>query len=112
MPKFTKKKSIYYNDVNLLARPTAIDENNTLGALSRKNIPVELNRVYVSPMQAIIGLDFAKKANELGLGLCLHRFPSSVPTDRDWGSTNGQVQIFKSLLYPFIHLLSHLFTSF
>jgi hypothetical protein len=97
MPKFTNKKSIYYNDVNLLARPTFVDDSNPLGALSRKNIPVELNRVYVSPMQAIIGLDFAKKANELGLGLCLHRFPSSVPTDRDWGSTEGQIQIFKSL---------------
>ena len=52
MPKFTNKKSIYYNDVNLLARPTAIDESNPLGALSRKNIPVELNRVYVSKDQA------------------------------------------------------------
>jgi hypothetical protein len=83
MPKFTNKKSIYYNDVNLLARPTFVDESNTLGALSRKNIPVELNRVYVSPMQAIIGKEFAIKANELGLGLCLHRFPSSVPTDRN-----------------------------
>ena len=97
MPKFTNKKSIYYNDVNLLARPTFVDESNTLGALSRKNIPVELNRVYVSPMQAIIGKEFAIKANELGLGLCLHRFPSSVPTDRDWGSTEGQIKIFKAL---------------
>lgn len=96
MPKFTNKKSIYYNDVNLLARPTAIDESNPLGALSRKNIPVELNRVYVSPMQAIVGMEFAQKANELGLGLCLHRFPHNG-LQRNWGFPDGQARIFQSL---------------
>jgi hypothetical protein len=96
MPIFTDKKSIYYNDVNLLARPTAIDPNNTLGALSRKNIPVELNRVYVSPMQAIVGIEMAQKATELGLGVCLHRFPNNNG-DRNWGSPEGQIEIFKSL---------------
>ena len=96
MPKFTNKKSIYYNDVNLLARRTAIDESNPLGALSRKNIPVELNRVYVSPMQAIVGMEFAQKANELGLGLCLHRFPHNG-LQRNWGFPDGQARIFQSL---------------
>jgi len=97
MPVFTEKKSIYYNDVNLLPRPTAIDPDNEFGALSRKKIPVELNRVYVSPMQAIVGIEFAQKANELGLGVCLHRFPTYDKYGRDWGSPQGQIEIFKSL---------------
>jgi hypothetical protein len=95
MPHFTEKKSIYYNDVNLLARPTAIDPKNALGALSRKNIPVELNRIYVSPMQAIVGKELAQKATDLGLGVCLHRFPNN--SERNWGSPEGQIEIFKSL---------------
>ncbi len=97
MPVFTDKKSIYYNDVNLLSRPTALDPENELGALSRKKIPVELNRVYVSPMQAIVGLEMAQKANELGLGVCLHRFQNFDKNHRDWGSPQGQIEIFKSL---------------
>lgn len=96
MPQFTEKKSVYYNDVNLLARPTAVDPKNALGALSRKNIPVELNRVYVSPMQAIVGKELAQKASELGLGVCLHRFPNTNG-ERNWGSPEGQIEIFKSL---------------
>ena len=97
MPVFTDKKSIYYNDVNLLSRPTAFDPENELGALSRKKIPVELNRIYVSPMQAIVGIEMAQKANELGLGICLHRFQTHNKYHRDWGSPQGQVEIFKSL---------------
>lgn len=96
MPVFTDKKSIYYNDVNLLARPTAIDPENSLGALSRKKIPVELNRVYVSPMQAIVGMEMAQKATDLGLGVCLHRFPNNN-SQNNWGSPEGQVKIFTSL---------------
>ena len=97
MPVFTDKKSIYYNDVNLLSRPTASDPENELGALSRKKIPIELNRVYVSPMQAIVGMDMAQKANELGLGVCLHRFQNYDKNNRDWGSPQGQIEIFNSL---------------
>ena len=68
MAEILKSKSIYYNDVNLVAQPCKVK--------SRKDIPVELNRIIVSPMEAIIGKTFALKANELGLTLCLHRFCS------------------------------------
>lgn len=59
-------KSIYYNDVNLIAKPCKVK--------SRKEIPNELHRIIVSPMQSIIGKKFALKANQLGLSLALHRF--------------------------------------
>jgi hypothetical protein len=68
MAQILKTKSIYYNDVNLVAQPCKVK--------SRKDIPVELNRIIVSPMEAIVGKTFALKANELGLTICLHRFCS------------------------------------
>jgi GMP reductase len=68
MAQILKSKSIYYNDVNLVAQPCKVK--------SRKDIPVELNRIIVSPMEAIVGKTFALKANELGLTVCLHRFCS------------------------------------
>ena len=68
MATILKSNSIYYNDVNLIAQPCKVK--------SRKDIPVELDRIIVSPMQAIVGETFAVKANELGLTLCLHRFCS------------------------------------
>jgi GMP reductase len=63
-------KSIYYDDVNLIAQPTEVK--------SRKGIPQELERVMVSPMQSIIGLIFACRALTLGLSVCLHRFESTI----------------------------------
>ena len=66
MAEILKSKSIYYNDVNLVAQPCKVK--------SRKDIPVELYRIIVSPMEAIVGKTFALKANELGLTVCLHRF--------------------------------------
>jgi GMP reductase len=63
-------KSIYYDDVNLIAQPTEIK--------SRKEIPQELERIIVSPMQSIIGQIFANKAIDLGLTVCLHRFDSTI----------------------------------
>jgi len=68
MAQILKSKSIYYNDVNLVAQPCKVK--------SRKDIPVELDRIIVSPMEAIVGETFALKANELGLTVCLHRFCS------------------------------------
>jgi hypothetical protein len=68
MAEILKSKSIYYNDVNLVAQPCKVK--------SRKDIPVELYRIIVSPMEAIVGKTFALKANELGLTVCLHRFCS------------------------------------
>jgi len=63
-------KSIYYDDVNLIAQPTEVK--------SRKEIPQELERIVVSPMQSIIGQIFANKALDLGLTVCLHRFDSTI----------------------------------
>jgi hypothetical protein len=63
-------KSIYYDNVNLIAQPTEVR--------SRKEIPQELERIIVSPMQSIIGQIFANKALDLGLTVCLHRFDSTI----------------------------------
>ena len=79
MAQILKTKSIYYNDVNLVAQPCKVR--------SRKDIPVELDRIIVSPMEAIVGKTFAIKANELGLTVCLHRFCS----------VEEQVELFNSL---------------
>ncbi len=82
MAEILKSKSIYYNDVNLVAQPCKVK--------SRKDIPVELNRIIVSPMEAIVGKEFAVKANKLGLTLCLHRFCS----------IEEQVELYNSLPHP------------
>lgn len=66
MSTILESKSIYYNDVNLIARPSAIN--------SRGEVPKTLDRIIVSPMEAIIGEKFAIEANRLGLTICLHRF--------------------------------------
>ena len=63
-------KSIYYDDVNLIAQSTELK--------SRKHVPQELERIMVSPMQSIIGLIFASRALRLGLSVCLHRFNSTI----------------------------------
>jgi GMP reductase len=81
MAQILKTKSIYYNDVNLVAQPCKVK--------SRKDIPVELNRIIVSPMEAIVGKSFALKANQLGLTVCLHRFCS----------IEEQVELYNSLPY-------------
>lgn len=82
MAEILKSKSIYYNDVNLVAQPCKVK--------SRKDIPVELNRIIVSPMEAIVGKEFAVKANQLGLTVCLHRFCS----------IEEQVELYNSLPCP------------
>lgn len=63
-------RSIYYDSVNLIAQPTQVK--------SRKNIPEDLGRIIVSPMQSIVGLVFACRAVTLGLSVCLHRFDSTI----------------------------------
>lgn len=76
-----KTKSLYYDDVNLIAQPTDL--------LSRKQVPEEKHRILVSPMQSIIGPIFAKRALELGLTVCLHRFQ---PTIED------RINLFKNII--------------
>jgi len=46
-----KTNSIYYNDVNLIARNSAVN--------SRTEVPRELDRIMVSPMAAVVGKEFA-----------------------------------------------------
>ena len=64
--KILKSKSIYYDDVNLIAQPTEI--------ISRSHIKRELHRIIVSPMQAVVGRTFARTAYNLGVSVALHRF--------------------------------------
>lgn len=64
--KILKSKSIYYNDINLIAQPSEI--------ISRSHIERELYRIIVSPMQAVVGKTFARTAYHLGVSVALHRF--------------------------------------
>ena len=50
--KILKSKSVYYDDVNLIAQPSEI--------ISRSHIERELHRIIVSPMQAVVGKTFAR----------------------------------------------------
>jgi GMP reductase len=89
MAQILKSKSIYYNDVNLVAQPCKVK--------SRKDIPVELNRIIVSPMEAIVGKTFALKANELGLTVCLHRFCSIKEQVELYNSLPNKRNVFVSI---------------
>ena len=89
MAKILKTKSIYYNDVNLIAQPCKVR--------SRRDIPVELNRIIVSPMEAIVGKTFALKANELGLTVCLHRFCSIAEQVELYNSLPNKDNVFVSI---------------
>ena len=89
MAQILKSKSIYYNDVNLVAQPCKVK--------SRKDIPVELSRIIVSPMEAIVGKTFALKANELGLTVCLHRFCSIEEQVELYNSLPNKANVFVSI---------------
>ena len=89
MAKILKTKSIYYNDVNLIAQPCKVR--------SRRDIAVELNRIIVSPMEAIVGKTFALKANELGLTVCLHRFCSIAEQVELYNSLPNKDNVFVSI---------------
>jgi GMP reductase len=66
MATILPSKSIYYNDVNLIAQPSVVE--------SRSQVPRELNRIIVSPMHAVVGPKFSKIATGLGLTVCQHKF--------------------------------------
>lgn len=61
--------SVDYDQVNLIAQPQS-------RLSSRTEVPDELSRIAVAPMQAVVGFEFAKEALRLGLTVCLHRFGS------------------------------------
>jgi len=66
MAKILETKSIYYDDVNLIAQPTALK--------SRKQITDIRERIIVSPMASIVGETFALEALKNGIQVPLHRF--------------------------------------
>lgn len=70
MPKILESKSLYYNDINLIAQPS----KSFIG--SRKEINVDLHRIIVSPMEAVVGEKFAIEALNSGLTVCFPRFNS------------------------------------
>jgi GMP reductase len=80
MPTILQTKSIYYNDVNLIAHHSSVE--------SRSEVPKEMSRIIVSPMDAVVGKTFAVEANKLGLTVCLHRFCD----------VEKQVEIYNSLI--------------
>lgn len=67
MPTFLNTTSLGYDDVNLIAQ-------SQRHIVSRSEIPVELNRVIVAPMQSVVGEKFALEALRLGLQVCMPRF--------------------------------------
>ena len=68
MATILESKSLYYNDVNLIAQHTNLK--------SRKEITDIKERILVSPMASIIGEKFAIEAINNGIKVCLHRFCS------------------------------------
>ena len=84
-----ESKSIYYNDVNLIAKAAKVN--------SRSEIQRELNRVFVSPMSSVIGKTFALEANRLGLGLLLHRFCSAQEEAQLFDSIPNKDNVFCSI---------------
>lgn len=70
MAVILKSKSIYFNDIVMLPK---------LGKVrSRKDVPVELYRVIVSPMVSVVGETFIIEAAKLGLSVALPRFIKNV----------------------------------
>ena len=61
-----KSKSIYYDDVNLIAQPTSVK--------SRADIPKELWRIMATPMSSVVGDTFTKNALDIGISVGIHRF--------------------------------------
>ena len=65
--KILDSRSLYYDDVNLIAQPNGLIK-------SRKEIKTDPWRIFVSPMPAIVGEKFAVEAGKYGVSVCLHRF--------------------------------------
>jgi len=89
MAKILQTKSVYYNDVNLIAKPASIE--------SRSEVPIELNRIIVSPMSAIVGVNFSKVATELGLTVCQHKFCDIDNAVVNYSSVPDKTNLFVSI---------------
>lgn len=66
MPTILYSTSVYFDDVNLIAQPAAIQ--------SRSEVPSFTDRIFVSPMEAVVGESFIKEATLLGLSVCTPKF--------------------------------------
>ena len=89
MATILSTKSLYYNDVNLIAKPAKIN--------SRAEVPKELNRIVVSPMSSVIGVEFAKLASDLGLTVCLHRFCTPQEQVSLYNSIKNKTNVYVSI---------------
>ena len=89
MATILSTKSIYYNDVNLIAQPAKVK--------SRKDVPVELNRIIVSPMAAVVGETFSQAAAEFGLTVCQHKFCDIEKAVKNFTSVNNKENLFVSI---------------
>lgn len=69
MATILNTKSLYYDDVNLIAQPNSVLK-------SRKEVPEEKWRIFASPMPSVVGEKFAIEGIKLGLSVILHRFSS------------------------------------
>lgn len=89
MATLLNSKSIYYNDVNLIARPASV--------LSRKDVPIELNRIIVSPMSAVVGPKFSEAATDIGLSVCQHKFCDIDTAVMNFSSVLNKENVFVSI---------------
>lgn len=67
MPIIAPAPRLGYDDVSLIAQP-----QNKIK--SRSEVLPEFNRVFVSPMSAVVGERMALAALNAGINVCLHRF--------------------------------------
>jgi hypothetical protein len=98
--KLLKTKSIYYDDVNLIAQPTDI---------TNRDIPNEKLRIFVSPMSAIVGEDLTISAINAGYSVILHRF------NKENDGLN-QIDMYDNMIYTWNtnfkwHLKNEIFTK-
>jgi GMP reductase len=77
-------KSVYYKDINLIAKPQ-------FAISSRTEVPRDMSSIIVSPMSAVVGEKFTLEALDLGLTVCLHRF----------GSVREQIGLLKKIYDKF-----------
>jgi len=67
MPEILSTKSLYYNDVSLVSRlPGEIE--------SRKNVPLEKERIISAPMTSLVGKEFIIEAAKNGISVTIPRF--------------------------------------
>lgn len=89
MPNLLASKSLYYDDINLIARPQMGLWSEDKISQSRETVRKELDRIIVSPMAAIVGEAFALEALNLGLTVCLPRLSKNKEFQKDFLLNNS-----------------------